>query len=143
MVLNVFGYLKTSFFWQMVYGHLRNWSSCAADQFHSNVSLEAVDLQAQNNWKTGSGRRKVMSGRDNRHVLRMEVNDRTASFRQMEARWSTATCVLTFVSSIRRRLLHRGLTARVPLYRISLKANHRPLRLQSDNEHRAWQADWP
>ncbi|GFW93563.1 putative DD41D transposase [Trichonephila clavipes] len=45
-------------------------------------------------------------------------------------------------SSIYRRLLHRGLRARVPLYRISLTANHQRLRLQWAYEHRAWQADW-
>ncbi|GFW04839.1 transposable element Tc1 transposase [Trichonephila clavipes] len=45
-------------------------------------------------------------------------------------------------SSIRRRLLHYGLRARVPLYRIPLTANHRWLRLQWVHEHRAWQADW-
>ena len=44
-------------------------------------------------------------------------------------------------SSIRRRLLHRGLRARVPLYRIPLTVNHRYLRLQWAHEHRPWQAD--
>ncbi|GFV71860.1 transposable element Tc1 transposase [Trichonephila clavipes] len=48
----------------------------------------------------------------------MAVNDRTASSRQLAARWSTATGVLISASSIRRRLLHRGL------------------------RHRACQADW-
>ncbi|GFT01768.1 transposable element Tcb2 transposase [Trichonephila clavipes] len=56
--------------------------------------------------------------------------------------WSTATGVLRSASSIRRRLLLRGLRARVPLYRISLTANHRRLRLQWAHEHRACQADW-
>ncbi|GFS68758.1 HTH_Tnp_Tc3_2 domain-containing protein [Trichonephila clavipes] len=45
-------------------------------------------------------------------------------------------------SPIRRRLLHRGLRARVPLYRILLTANHRRLHLQWAHEPRAWQADW-
>ncbi|GFX06071.1 transposable element Tc1 transposase [Trichonephila clavipes] len=92
--------------------------------------------------KTGRGRRKVTSVRDDRHLLRMAVNDRTASSRQLKARWSTATGVLMPASSIRRRLLHRGLGARVPLYRIPLAANQRRLRLQWAHEHRAWQADW-
>ncbi|GFS64756.1 transposable element Tcb1 transposase [Trichonephila clavipes] len=39
----------------------------------------------------------------------MAVNDRTASFRQLATRWSTATDILMSASSIRRRLLHRGL----------------------------------
>ncbi|GFV50700.1 transposable element Tcb2 transposase [Trichonephila clavipes] len=45
-------------------------------------------------------------------------------------------------SAIRRRLLHRGLRARVPLYRIPLTANHRRLRLQWAHEQKAWQAAW-
>lgn len=92
--------------------------------------------------KTGSGRRKVTSARDDRHLVRMAVTDRTASSRQLAARWSTATGVLMSASSIRRRLLHRGLCARIPLYRIPLTANHRRLRLQWADEHRAWRADW-
>ncbi|GFV63038.1 transposable element Tcb2 transposase [Trichonephila clavipes] len=45
-------------------------------------------------------------------------------------------------SSIRRRQLHRGLRARVHLYKIPLTVNLRRLRLQWAHEHRAWQADW-
>ncbi|GFW10143.1 transposable element Tc1 transposase [Trichonephila clavipes] len=52
----------------------------------------------------------------------------------MKGSWSTAAGVLLSASSIRRRLLHRGLRARVPL-----TANHRWLRLQRAHEHRAWQ----
>ncbi|GFW43035.1 transposable element Tc1 transposase [Trichonephila clavipes] len=70
----------------------------------------------------------------------MAVNDRTASSRQLAARWSIATGVLMSASSIRRRLLHRRLFARVSLHWISLTANHRCL--QRAHEHRAWQIDW-
>ncbi|GFW58811.1 HTH_Tnp_Tc3_2 domain-containing protein [Trichonephila clavipes] len=42
----------------------------------------------------------------------MVVNDRTASSRQLTARWTTATGVLMSASSIHRRLLQRGLRAR-------------------------------
>ncbi|GFW94471.1 transposable element Tc1 transposase [Trichonephila clavipes] len=80
--------------------------------------------------KTGSGRRKLTSTCNDRHLLRMAVKERTYSSRQVAARWSTATGVLMPTSSIRRRLLHRGLRARVPLYRIPLTANHRRLCLQ-------------
>ena len=44
-----------------------------------------------------STRRKVMSALDDRYLLRMAVNDRTASFRQLARRWYTATDV--FVNS--------------------------------------------
>ncbi|GFV24294.1 hypothetical protein TNCV_422841 [Trichonephila clavipes] len=67
--------------------------------------------------KTGSGRQKLMSARDHRHLLRMEVKGRTASSRQLAASCSTATGVLmsACVDS-----LHPGMVARVPLYRIAL-----------------------
>ncbi|GFX17437.1 transposable element Tcb1 transposase [Trichonephila clavipes] len=57
----------------------------------------------------------------------MAVNDRTESSRKLAVRWSTATGVLMSASSIRRRLLHRGLSARVHLCRIPLTANHQRL----------------
>ncbi|GFV99798.1 HTH_Tnp_Tc3_2 domain-containing protein [Trichonephila clavipes] len=69
----------------------------------------------------------------------MVVNDFTAFSRQLVACWSIATGVLMSASPIHRRLLHRGLRARVPLHRIPLTANHRRLCL---HEHRAWQVDW-
>ena len=83
----------------------------------------------------------MTSTSDDRHLLRMAVNDHTASSRQLAARWSTATGVLMSALSIRRRLLFHGLHARVPLYKIALTASHRWLRLQWANEHRVWQAD--
>ncbi|GFW71833.1 transposable element Tcb1 transposase [Trichonephila clavipes] len=72
----------------------------------------------------------------------MAENDHTATSRQLAACCSTATGVLMSVSSILRRLLHRGLRARVPLYRIPLTANHLRLHLQWVHQHRKWQADW-
>ncbi|GFU20840.1 transposable element Tc1 transposase [Trichonephila clavipes] len=87
--------------------------------------------------KTGSGRRKVTSARDDRHLLRMTVSDRTASSRELAARWSTATGILMSASSIPRRLLHRGLRAREN----PLAANLRRLHLHWAHAHRAWQAD--
>ncbi|GFU91862.1 transposable element Tcb2 transposase [Trichonephila clavipes] len=84
----------------------------------------------------------VTSVRDDRHLFRMAMNDRTVTSRQLAARWSTATGVLMSASSIRQRLLHRGLRARVPLYRFPLTTNHRWLRLQWAHEQRTWQGDW-
>ena len=62
--------------------------------------------------------------------------------RQLAAHWFTATGVLMSASPIRRHLLHHGLRARVPLYRIPLTANCQWLHLQWVHEHRDWQADW-
>ncbi|GFX00880.1 transposable element Tcb2 transposase [Trichonephila clavipes] len=81
--------------------------------------------RAQNNSKNGIGRWTGTPARDNRHLLRMAVNDRTASSRQLAACRSTATGVLMLASSIRQLLLQRGLRARKPLYSIPLTADHR------------------
>ncbi|GFT32256.1 transposable element Tc1 transposase [Trichonephila clavipes] len=78
----------------------------------------------------------MKSARDDRHLLRMAVNDCTASSRQLTASWSSATGVLILASSICRRLIHRGLRARVHLYRIPLTANHQRLRLQWAHAYR-------
>ncbi|GFX49454.1 transposable element Tc1 transposase [Trichonephila clavipes] len=72
----------------------------------------------------------------------MAQTDRTAFSRQLAAQWSTATRVSLCASSIRRRLLQRGLCARIPLYMIPLTQNHRRLRLHWANVHRSWCADW-
>ena len=75
--------------------------------------------------------------RDDQQLLCMAVYDCTASFRQLAARWSTATGALMSVSLIRRRLLYRVLCARLPSYRIPLTENHPWLCLQRAHEHRA------
>ncbi|GFX26212.1 hypothetical protein TNCV_3707501 [Trichonephila clavipes] len=46
----------------------------------------------------------------------MAQTDCTAFSRQLAAQWSTATRVSLCASSIRRRLLQRGLRARIPFY---------------------------
>ncbi|GFT77522.1 uncharacterized protein TNCV_304461 [Trichonephila clavipes] len=68
--------------------------------------------------KAGSGQRKFTSARDERHLLRIEVNDRPAYSRQLAARWSTAMGILMSTSSICECLLHRKLHARLHLCRI-------------------------
>ena len=71
----------------------------------------------------------------------MTVNDRTASSRQLAARWSTATGVLSrfrqFVDVCDMWIACKG-----ALYRIPFTENHPRLSLQWAHEHRAWQADW-
>ncbi|GFY29402.1 transposable element Tc1 transposase [Trichonephila clavipes] len=80
----------------------------------------------------GRTARNVMSAREDRRLVRMAQTDRTASSRQL-----AATRVSLCASSIRRRLLQRGLRARIPLTQ-----NHRRLRLHWANVHRNWRADW-
>ncbi|GFV57029.1 transposable element Tcb2 transposase [Trichonephila clavipes] len=105
------------------------------------VSKQWTD-EGRTAWKSGSGPRNVTSARDDRRLVRMAQTDHTASSRQLAAQWSTATGVSLCASSIRRRLLQRGLRTRIPLYRIPLTQNHRSLRLQWANVHRSWRADW-
>lgn len=92
--------------------------------------------------KPGSGARNSTTARDDRHLIRMAVTDRTASSRVLAQRWSTATGVLLSSSTVRRRLLQHELRARVPLRRIPLSLNHRRLRLQWAQQHSAWRAQW-
>ncbi|GFW63336.1 transposable element Tc1 transposase [Trichonephila clavipes] len=92
--------------------------------------------------KTGSGQQKVTSARNDRHLLRIALKDRTDSSRMLAARWFTATGVLMSASSFHRRLLHDRFCAMVPLYRIPFTGNHRGLRMQWFPEHRTWQGVW-
>ncbi|GFW73561.1 transposable element Tc1 transposase [Trichonephila clavipes] len=84
-----------------------------------------------------SGPRNVTSACEDRRLVRMAQTDHTAFSRQLAAQWSTATRVSLCASSIRRRLLQRGLRARIPLYRIPLTQNHCRLRLHWANVHRS------
>ncbi|GFV52155.1 transposable element Tcb2 transposase [Trichonephila clavipes] len=84
----------------------------------------------------------MTSAREDRSLVRMAQTDRKAFSRQLAAQWSTPTRVALCASSIRRRLLQRGLRARIPLYMIPLTQNHRHLRLHWANVHRSWLADW-
>ncbi|GFY13560.1 hypothetical protein TNCV_4959301 [Trichonephila clavipes] len=86
----------------------RNKSSYASEKLLSYANLEAVDHRAPTTQKTGVN--KWMSASSDRYLLRMVVNERTASSRQLTARWSIATGVLMSASSIRQRLLQRGYT---------------------------------
>ncbi|GFT46558.1 uncharacterized protein TNCV_3184171 [Trichonephila clavipes] len=63
--------------------------------------------------KPSSGRWKVTSECDDRHMSLMAKNDCTASSWQLAALWSTATGVLMSASSSRRCLLHCRLRARL------------------------------
>ncbi|XP_071039865.1 uncharacterized protein [Parasteatoda tepidariorum] len=68
--------------------------------------------ECQTTRKSGSGPRNVTSARDDRHLVRMALTDRTAPSRQLAAQWSIATGVSLCASSIHRRLLKCGLRAR-------------------------------
>ena len=87
--------------------------------------------------KSGNGRRKLTSSGEDQHLC-----SRTTSSRKLAVRRSTAKSKLLSVSSICGRLMHHGLLAVVPFYRINLMVNHRQPSLQCVHEYRAWQVDW-
>lgn len=92
--------------------------------------------------RAGTGPHNVTTARDDRHLVRMAVTDRTASSTVLARRWSTATGVNMSASTVRRRLLRAGLVARMPLRRLPLTRNHQRLRLQWARERRHWRAEW-
>ncbi|KAJ8893429.1 hypothetical protein PR048_006027 [Dryococelus australis] len=83
--------------------------------------------------RLGTGPRNVTTARDDRHLVRMAVTDRTASFTMLARHWSTATGVDLSASTVRHCLLRDGLVARMPLRRLPLSRNHKRLRLQWQN----------
>ena len=92
--------------------------------------------------KPGSGECKSITAWDDRHLIRMALTDCTASSCVLAEHWSTATGALLSSSTVHRSLQQRGLRARLPLSRIPLSLNHRHLRLQWAQQHRAWYTQW-
>lgn len=92
--------------------------------------------------RPGSGRPSTTTPRDDRHLYRMCVADRTATSTVLAQQWGAAVGRRMSASTVRRRLISRGLMARVPLLRIPLTQNHRRLRLQWAHQHQQWQAEW-
>ena len=77
----------------------------------------------------------VTTARDDRHLVRMTVTDRTAS--------STVLSSLDLsASTFRHRLLRAGLVARMPLRRLPLSRDHQRFRRQWARERRHWRAEW-
>ena len=66
-----------------------NSSSCAAAQFHSDVSLKAVDQRASNN--SNNGQWTTEGDVSMRHLLSMTVNDGRAFSKLSAESWSTTT----------------------------------------------------
>ena len=92
--------------------------------------------------RAGTGPRNVNTVRDDRHLVRMAVTDRTASSTVLSRRWSTATGLDLSASTVRRRLLRPGLVTRMPLRRLPLSRDHQCLRLQWARECRHWRSEW-
>ena len=81
----------------------------------------------------------MTTARDDRHLVRMAVTDRTASSTVLTLRWKTATGLDLSASTARRRLLR---AVRIPLRRLPLSRDQQRLRLQWTHERRHWRAEW-
>ena len=92
--------------------------------------------------RASTGPSNVTTARDDRHLVRMDVTDRTASSTVLSRCWSTTTCLDLDASTVRRRLLRAGLVARMPLRRLPLPRDHQWLRMQWARERRHWRAEW-
>ncbi|PSN38897.1 hypothetical protein C0J52_20069 [Blattella germanica] len=92
--------------------------------------------------RSGTGPRNVTTARDDRHLVRIAVTDRTASSTVLSRCWNTSTGLGTSASTVRRRLLRAGLVARMPLRQLPLSRDHQRLRLQWARERRHWCAEW-
>ncbi|GFU05318.1 transposable element Tc1 transposase [Trichonephila clavipes] len=76
--------------------------------------------------KSGCGPRNVTSAHGDRRLVRTAQTNRTASSRQLAAQGPTVTGVSLCASSIQRRLLQRGLHARIPFIQDSSHAKPSP-----------------
>ena len=82
----------------------------------------------------GTGPCNVTTARDDHHLVGMAEMDCTASSTVLSRRWSTATGLDLFATTVRCRLLRAGLVARMPLRRLPLSRDHQCLRLQWSHE---------
>ena len=89
--------------------------------------------------RAGTGPRNVTTARDVRDLVRMAVTNRTASFKVLTRRWSTATG-LDLSASVRRRVLRAELVARIPFRRLPLSRDHQRFKLQWARERRHWRS---
>ena len=82
------------------------------------------------------------TSRDDRHIVRMAVTDRSATSRTIAQHIQSVPHHPVSARTIRRRLQQSGLSARRPLLRLPLTQNHRRLRRQWCDERRMWTAEW-
>ena len=100
----------------------------AAGTGHAATTVVCVWNQWREEGRTqrraGTGPRNMTTARDDRHLGRMTVTDRTASSIELSRRWSTATGLDLSASTVRRRLLRAGLVVRMSLRRLPLSRDH-------------------
>ena len=80
--------------------------------------------------------------RDERHLVRMAVTDRTVSSTVLNRCWCTASGVELSASTVRRSILRARLVDRMPFRLLSLSRNHQRLRLKRARERSHRRAEW-
>ena len=90
----------------------------------------------------GTGPCNVTTTRDDRHLVRMDVTDCSASSTVLSRRWSTATGLDLSASTVCRCLLRTGLVAHMPMCWLPLSRDHQWLRLQWARELHHWRTEW-
>lgn len=92
--------------------------------------------------RDGSGRTTQTTPREDRHLIRMALQDRSASSSALAQQWNSVTHRSLSGVTVRRRLLRCGLPARRPLLRLPLTNVHKHARLQWCMERRHWGQEW-
>ncbi|GFT38954.1 transposable element Tcb1 transposase [Trichonephila clavipes] len=82
------------------------------------------------------------TSREDRHIVRMAVADRSVTSRSIAQHIESVTLHSVSARTIRRRLQESGLPARRSLLSLPLTQNHRRLRRQWCDERRMWAAEW-
>ena len=113
---------------------------------HAGTSMEHV----WNQWReegrmqrrADTAPRNATTAWDDRHIVHMAVMDRTASSAVLSRRWSTATGLDLYASTVRLCLLSAGQVACMPLCWLPLSRDYQCLRLQWVCKCHHWHTEW-
>ncbi|MBJ4999813.1 IS630 family transposase [Salmonella enterica subsp. enterica serovar Hadar] len=92
--------------------------------------------------RAGSQRPPITNSREDRHVIRMALRDRTATSRTLSHEMGSFARQQVSARTVRRRLQQHGVSARRPWLRLPLTLQHRQERLQWCDQRRTWTQEW-
>ena len=90
----------------------------------------------------GSQRPPATNAREDRHVVRSALQDRTATSRTLSQEMGLFAARQVSARTVRRRLEQHGLSARRPLLRLPLTLQHRDARRQWCAQRQNWIQEW-
>ncbi len=91
--------------------------------------------------KPRSGRPKQTSSREDRLLVRLSLNNRRASSKQLKRELQDASGCSVSTGTVRRRLLHAGLKGCIAAKKPMLTAKHWSARFSWAKERRFWQQE--